>query len=109
MGNTNARAATGDDDRDGLNNLLEYALGRNPRIPDSVGAIPIVVAGDYLTASITKQPFVNYTVEASSDLRTWSTADTTILLDDITTLSVRDNLTTGDAATRFLRIRVTAP
>ena len=107
-GNTNARAATGDDDRDGLNNLLEYAFGRNPRAPDSAGAIPITRVGNYLTATITKQPFANYVVEASSDLRTWNTTDTTVLLNDATTLTVRDNFAITDAPMRFLRIRVTS-
>src|SRR4030095_7273757 len=95
-GNTNGRSAIGDDDRDGLKNLLEYAFGRNPRLPDSAGAIPIGTVGGYLTATITKQPFVSYTVEAGSDLKTWSTADTTILLDDTTTLTVRDNFAITD-------------
>jgi hypothetical protein len=107
-GNTSGRSFAYDDDRDGLNNLLEYALDRNPRVPDSAGAIPIAMAGDYLTATITKQPYVNYTVEASSDLKTWSTADTTILLNNATTLTVRDNFAIADTPGRFLRIRVAA-
>ncbi len=107
-GNTSVRSATGDEDRDGLGNLLEYALAQNPRVSDSAGAIPIAAVGDHLTATITKQPFVTFTVEASSDLQTWSTADTTILLDDATTLIVRDNFAISDSVPRFLRVRVTA-
>ena len=107
-GNTSRRAATWDDDRDGLSNLLEYALGRNPRQPDFAGAIPIARVGDHLTATIAKQPFANYVVEASGDLQTWSTTDTTVLHNDATTLTVRDNYSTENAPNRFLRIRVTS-
>ncbi|MHA3771702.1 outer membrane protein assembly factor BamB family protein [Verrucomicrobiota bacterium sgz303538] len=107
-GNTSGHSPFVDDDRDGLPNLLEYAFGQNPRVPNSPGAVPIAQVGDYLTATITKQPFVKYTVEASSDLQSWSTADTTVLVDDATTLTVRGNTPISSGGAQFLRIRVTA-
>jgi len=107
-GNTVWRAATGDDDMDGWNNLLEYALGRNPRAADSGSSAPITLESDYLTATISKQPFVTYLVESSNDLLSWGTADTTILADDETSLVVRSNLPLSADGAHFLRIRVTA-
>jgi hypothetical protein len=107
-GGTSVHSATGDDDRDGLKNLLEYALGRNPRVPDFSDANVVAPVGDYLTATISKQPFVTYAVEASSDLQTWGTADTTTVVDDPTTLVVRSNHPISGGGTHFLRIRVTA-
>lgn len=107
-GNTAWRAATGDDDLDGWNNLLEYALGRNPRAADFGSAVPITLKSDYLIATISKQPFVTYLVESSDDLLSWGTADTTILADDATSLVVRSNFPLSAGGVHFLRIRVTA-
>ena len=108
-GNTGRRSATADDDRDGLSNLLEYALARNPRLPDPAGALPIQRVGEYLTATIAKRPHVAYLAEASGDLVGWSRAETTVISEDATTLIVRDNVSATKAANRFLRLRVTVP
>jgi hypothetical protein len=107
-GNAGWRSATGDDDMDGWNNLLEYALGRNPRAADFGTAAPITLEGDYLIATIHKQPFVTYVVESSKDLLSWGTADTTILADDETSLVVRSNFPLSAGGAHFLRIRLTA-
>ena len=107
-GNTSARSATGDEDRDGLANLLEYALGQNPRVADSRGAIPIELVGEYLSALVTKRPYVTCVVEASADLRTWSADETVVAFEDAATLVVRDTVPASSGISRFFRIRVTA-
>lgn len=122
----------GDPDGDGMSNLLEYAIRRNPRLPDAAGAI---VAGreqllgiTYLTLTY-HRPYdeyaivpdgayaeydgVGYTVETSTDLVVWHsgengvkqrvTPDTTGLM---ATVVAR---VPADSSKRFLRLRVNIP
>jgi hypothetical protein len=110
FGATDGHGALADDDRDGLNNLLELALQRNPMIPD---ASPFTVVGEngWLTLTIQKVPRVSYFIESAGDLSpgSWSTTTTTKLIDSSTQLKVRDNVPLGSAASRYLRLRVTSP
>lgn len=64
-----------DPDRDGIPNLVEYALGTFPTQPSS-GARPEVStdAGNHLTLTFTPQVVtcLAYTIQTSSDLVTWT-------------------------------------
>ena len=98
-----------DDDCDGLSNLLEYALGKSPLSPDRDG-IPLgEIVGGQLQLTITKgaeagaDNSLTYAVEASTDLQTWSTVDTTVVEDSATTLTVSY---TGEGTRVYLRLRV---
>ena len=92
---------------------MEYALGLDPHSASRAG-IPVVDAsGAYLTLTVSKNPNatdVIYSVETTGDLTNangWSSATTTVLVDNATTLVVRDNTAIGSAPARFIRLRVT--
>jgi len=102
-----------DPDGDEIPNLMEYALGLDPHSASRAG-IPVVDAsGAYLTLTVSKNPNatdVIYSVETTGDLTNangWSSATTTVLVDNATTLVVRDNTAIGSAPARFIRLRVT--
>jgi hypothetical protein len=104
-GNTSRRLTTGDDDRDGLSNLLEYALGRRPRIPDAADATPVVLEDGHLSVTLTKRPFVSLSVEVSGDLKKWSPA--TVVLETSKTLKASDSFPPPGATSRFIRVLAT--
>ena len=67
-----------DPDKDGMPNLLEYALNTNPIISDSNGSrgIDFQIQSGYadLTFHVGQDPaFVNYVLQKSTDLVTWET------------------------------------
>ncbi len=102
-----------DPDGDGLNNLFEYAIGTDPRGPGVDGRYVAGLAPDngmgYLTVTALKNPAatdVQFSAEVSADLVRW-TNDVTILLNDLTTFSARDNTPVSAAPRRFLRTKVT--
>ncbi len=63
-----------DPDRDGLPNLLEYALGGEPRLPDPAFAPTLVPAAATPTLRFQRvaDPLLTYAVEASVDLVAWT-------------------------------------
>lgn len=108
FGTTVGHSALDDHDHDGVVELLELAFGGDPQQPDN-SQPSIVEEGGFLTATITKHPGVIYTVEsADSPGGVWSANATTILINDATTLKVRDNFAVASAPHRFIRVRVTA-
>ena len=106
-------AANDDFDKDGITELQELAFGLNPLVPDS-GIQPKPVAeGGYLTITLTKQPWVAYEVQSAGSLlpshpESFSPEMTTILINNNTTLKVRDNYLFGTQPSRYLRVKVLA-
>ena len=110
---TAGHSAHDDFDHDGYNELLELALGLNPTAANPGGLPPVVNEGGYLMMSLTKQPGVTYEVQSAGTLLpgmpdSFSAASTTMLINDATTLKVRDNFLIGAGPRRFLRLKVTA-
>jgi hypothetical protein len=105
---------TGDDDRDGISNVIEFMLNLNPKAPSTLPQPTVTASG--LIWTLTKRPEaladgLEYRVESGSDLKTWLAAGTagsgsTILQNTSTTLTVR--LDPG-AARRFMRLEVSIP
>ena len=98
-----------DFDHDGYVNLLEMALGLDPTVPNSSDLPPVTNEGGYLTMILTKQPGVRYEVQSAGSLApdSFSASTTTVLLNNATTLKVRDNVRLGTQPARYLRLKVT--
>jgi len=104
---------------DGIPNLIKYALGLDPMTPTTSsaflsGSIVEDSGQKYLAMTVSRSaeaPDINYTVEVSSDLLTWTSdpAEMIILVDTPTQLVVRDNTRVQDVTARFLRLRVSTP
>ncbi len=110
---TAGHSALDDFDHDGYNELLELALGLNPTISNPGGHPAVISEGGYLTMTILKQPGASYDVQSAGTVLpalpdSYSAANTTVLVNDATTLKVRDNSLIGTGTSRFMRIRVTA-
>ncbi|MBC8010631.1 MAG: hypothetical protein H7067_11105 [Burkholderiales bacterium] len=117
----NVGALAADPDTDGFSNLLEYALGLDPRVADSASAAPQASApliGDarYLALSFSRpavgRPDVNYAVEISNDLATWRRDTGEVVAHSAQTIGERETLTLRTAAPLapggrvFLRLHV---
>lgn len=110
--NSPSAAPAADADKDGLPNLIEYALGSLPANPVSAAPPSVMLNGSHLEMTFTKHPNdVTYIPEVSGDLVTWTTNTT-----DVTPQGspagftvVRDNIATTSVARRFFRLRVTMP
>lgn len=104
--------ATQDADADGLMNLLEFATGTNGIITNTnpqIVSYSSVSGNDYLRLSIPKNPAatdVIYTIEASSDLTTWSSAGLITEINTANQLQVRDYIPVNATAKRFMRVKV---
>ncbi|MCC5840888.1 MAG: hypothetical protein JJT96_12270 [Opitutales bacterium] len=85
-----------DPDKDGVVNLLEYALGLNPTDGASAASMPVVGRdGDFLTLTFARQarPDLRYEVQVAGDLEGWvtiwssegtaNTEGTVVIYDDV--------------------------
>ncbi len=111
--NTPAAADDGDWEQDGIRNLAEYGLSLDPKASD-VDAVPqATVVDGHLTLSFVPNPGaadILYTVEASTDLTTWSADDveTVVLPNPIppTRQAFRYRHPVSSAAKVFLRLKL---
>jgi hypothetical protein len=106
-------SAPDDFDGDGWNELLELALGLDPTVPNDGGLPAVTVEGGYLTMTISKQHGADYEVQSAGTVLpgmpdSFSAATTVLLVNDPATLKVRDQIAVGDAAARFIRLKVIA-
>jgi hypothetical protein len=101
-----------DPDRDGLQNILEYALGLNPANGSQAGLPVASRAGGFLT--LTYQRYagsgVTYLVEVSNDLVSWSSTSVTESMTSATgtmqTWSAVDTVPVFSGGHRYIRVRV---
>jgi len=105
-----------DPDKDGIANLVEYALGLDPNAAGSLaGKVEVDDATGHLRMTVTKDAAatdVTCTVEVSGDLVVWGSAEGTDVVTEentATRLVVRDNTAIADADRRFIRLRVVNP
>ena len=100
-----------DPDYDGIVNLLEYAFGTHPSEPGSATAPTLVRIGFVISLSYPRlRAELIYTVEASADLVSWSSAG--IDQDAVTPIGGTATATmpiAPETAHTFLRLRVTEP
>jgi Cytochrome c peroxidase len=99
------RSPLADPDNDGLPNLLEYALASDPSAP-SVTNYQLHLTDHRLSLTFTRhRPDIDYTVEASGDLVTWTVIATNpVPVGEKAT--VLDPVPLIDSPRRFLRLRV---
>jgi hypothetical protein len=109
-----------DPDGDGLANLAEFALDRNPLAPDAGAATPTAIQNisgtDYLTITFRRRsPALDlvYAVQSSGDLTgAWSADAVQIGAavdngDGTETVAYRDSVPASSGSRRFLRVLVT--
>src|ERR1035437_2400007 len=106
-----------DPDGDGIPNLLEYASGTDPRVPNEppklVASVSASDGGPSLVVSFRRLLLayeLDYSVEASEDLHTWSPVtgeadEPSLNADGTVTASVHAG-SPADASARFFRLRV---
>jgi len=100
--------------RDGIVNLLKYALGLNPLKTSQLPNSMVGMENGYLTLTVSKNPEatdVSLVAESTGELAAnlWSNSTTTTLLNDTGTFMARDNVSINSASRRFIRLRVTHP
>jgi hypothetical protein len=109
-------ALDADPDKDGIPNLMEFALRGNPLQPRSA-TLPVAdqvnhSGNVYLRLTVEKNPEatdIRYIVEVSGDLQTWSSvegSDVHTLLNTTGSLMVEDAIPLSPEAPRFIRLRV---
>jgi hypothetical protein len=105
-----------DSDGDGFSNLMEYALGMNPKAADQPQLLEGQVINGHLTLTYmrSKAPGdITFTVEVSDDLQTWTSGPphtslpvTTLDTGFNQTIQVSDGIPSPSGGPRFIRLRV---
>ena len=112
--------ASADPDGDGLNNILEYGLGRAPNVaePPLAPTLWSGTGGKNLALTFRRLVGATVTAELSDDLVTWSSdaaslvqvgAATPDAIGLYETVTFRSTATTAAKPRQFLRVRVVAP
>jgi alpha-N-arabinofuranosidase len=116
LGDPTISGPTADPDHDGIPNLMEYALGLDPKTSSPAG-LPVlgqqtVGAKNYLTLTFSKPRTISdvqYTVQVSADLVTWNSGPSyAIRVDDGSTDTAvfRDLTAIGDVPRHIVRLLV---
>jgi hypothetical protein len=100
-----------DADRDGVNNLYEYALGSSASDPASVPSVSWDASGPYFEARFARDSRKNdllYTGQRSVNLRSndWSAAYVSTVEDVETNLTLRSALPLQTQSNEFLRLKI---
>ena len=107
-----------DPDGDGLNNITEYFLNLDPKVPSPGGVSmdTVTLNGEtFLRMSVSKNPAatdVTGQVEVTGDITTpesWTTSGTTMEVMTSVLIRVRDNTPIGSSTQRTMRLKVVAP
>jgi len=106
----NIGGLTADSDRDGLPNLMEYALNLRPKFSDVIGTPTPQFSGNARSLVYTKildSTDLDYAVYESTNLQSWQPASVTneVLADDGRQQTIRATMTNSSA--KFLQLRVT--
>jgi len=110
--NAGPAADTADPDQDGLNNLLEYALGLDPTSASTAGA-PQAAASDgnwtYTFTRPTNRSDLAYAVEVSTDLVSWTTKGVSVgqLASQGGVATYQATYPQAQAAKLFFRLKIT--
>jgi len=106
--NAGLAADTADPDGDGLLNLLEYALGSNPLVPDSSALTPVAreANGNLSFTFFRAHPDVSYIIQGSTNLELWGDLITNpgIVGQHVSFIDPVTN-----APRHFLRLKITQP
>lgn len=114
-GSAYPESGSGDDpDKDGLDNLIEYALGTGPMAFNPSPAIPdtVIVDGQtYFTLTVPKNPsatdaVISIMASHGLDSGSWSSTGLIIESNTATELRVRDSQPMAATARRFFRVHV---
>jgi len=111
------RGNTANPAKDGIPNLMKYALGLNPAIayPPNLSGLPtqaIVIGdtGEHLSVTFNAAATdVVYNVQATSDLLNWTTVYLSSLGQTTGTVTVIDTVPVLSSTGRFMRLNITAP
>jgi hypothetical protein len=104
-----------DPDHDGISNRMEFALGLEPLVANGSSSMPamglaLVNGVNCLQVVVPRRADrqVNYSVEASEDLSSWSrsTAEVLVVSTSITQLAYCDAFPYGSRGRRFIRVTV---
>ncbi len=97
-----------DFDRDGFSNLLEYALGLDPRVASNASTPTVAASASEWTFTYTRpadRSDVTYTVQASTNLTAWTDVTATCLSEGPTE-TWRANVALSTGANLFFRLKV---
>jgi hypothetical protein len=108
-----------DPDRDGIANLLEYALGLDPNQSSASGTPFCSTSGGYLTLTFNRQKIatdITYGVKATGDLgfswtQIWSSSSVPYGggSNPSQQVTVQDTVPVSESPKRFMRLKVTKP
>jgi hypothetical protein len=115
LGNPAVSGPSADPDRDGISNLMEYALNLKPKSPDIAGLPSVSISNGALTLSYTQVKSatdITYTPEVSTDLVSWHSGPgytSVIQTSDhgtTQTVTVASQLSPNSSPRQFIRLRI---